>query len=134
MNKNDNASDFSDEQPECLTPARDFPFNTRYLATAINFEPDVTPHLLPQATLMLVGVYSENFCSLMDVKHGAEKGMMMILQIARITPSKNVASNARGTNGSDKRQTSRAVNYTCIFTLIDPNAPEGDNTCFILFG
>ena len=60
--------------------------------------------------------------------------MIEVLKIARISPSKNVASNARGTNGSDKRQNSRAVNYTHLFTLIDHNAPEGDNACFILFG
>ena len=58
----------------------------------------------------------------------------MILQIASITPAKNVTSNARGTNGSNNRRNSRAVNYTRLFTLIDLNAPEGDNACFILFG
>ena len=48
--------------------------------------------------------------------------------------SKNVASQTRGANGKDNKQNIRTVGYSCLFTRIDPFAPEGDNACFILFG
>ena len=66
----------------------------------------------------------DDFVGLHQLKdRSARHKVLLILRIARISASKNVASQTRGANGKDNKQHVRTVGYSRLFTLIDPYAP-----------
>ena len=121
------------QQPPRDEPARIYPFNTRQEPSISRLQPNVPPQRLICAQRFFRNLPDNSFVSLQDLKDRSGRNKVIVLHIARISPSKNVPSQMKGANGKDNKRNVRTVGYSRLFTLIDPFAPEGDNACFVLF-
>jgi len=121
-------------QPPRAGPARMYPFNARQDSTISRLAPNVPPQLLQCAQRFFGNLAEDDFVGLHQLKDRSGHNKVLLLRVARISASKNVASQTRGANGKDNKQNVRTVGYSRLFTLVDPFAPEGDNSCFVLFG
>lgn len=123
-----------EQQPPRAAPARMYPFIMRQDPTISRLVPNVPPQYLRKAQQFFGNLAEDDFVGLHQLKDRSARHKVLILRIARISASKNVASQTRGANGKDNKRNVRTVGYSRLFTLIDPSAPEGDNACFVLFG
>ena len=67
----------------------------------------------------------DDFVGLHQLKDRSALNKVLLLRIARISASKNAASQTRGANRKDNKRNVRTVGYSRLFTLVDPFAPEG---------
>ena len=111
-----------------------YPFVTRQDPTISRLAPNVMPQCLHNAQMFFRNLAEDDFVGLHQLKERSARNKVLLLRIARISASKNVASQTRGANGKDNKRNVRTVGYSRLFTLVDPTAPEGDNCCFVLFG
>lgn len=123
-----------EQQPPRAAIARTYPFITRQDPSISCLVPNVPPQCLCRAQQFFGNLAEDAFVGLHHLKDRSAWNKVLILCIARISASKNVASQTRGANGKDNKQNVRTAGYTHLFTCIDSFASEGDNACFILFG
>ena len=123
-----------EQQPPRAAPERIHPFNAHQEPSISRLELNVPPQRLLCAQQFFSNLLDNPFVGLHQLKDCSGRNKVLGLRVARISASKNVLSQTRGTNGKDNKQNVRTVNYSCLFTLVDPTAPEGDNACFVLFG
>ena len=123
-----------EQQPPRAAPARIYPFIMRQDPTISRLVPNVPSQCLRKAQQFFGNLADNDFVGLHQLQDRSAWNKILILRIARISASKNVASQTRGANGKDNKRNIRTVGYSRLFTLVDPFAPEGDNTCFVLFG
>ena len=126
--------DDREQQPARAEPARMYPFVTRQNPTIPRLVSNVPSQCLRKAEQFFGNLADNDFVGLHQLQDRSGRNKILILRIARITAAKNVASQTKGANGTDNKRNIRTVGYSRLFTLVDPFAPEGDNTCFVLFG
>ena len=121
--------------PPRAAPARMYPFITRQDPTISRLAPNVPPQCLRNAQMFFFrNLAEDDFVGLHQLKDRSAQNKVLLLRITRISASKNAASQTRGANGKDNKQNVRTIGYSRLFTLVDPFSPEGDNSCFVLFG
>ena len=92
-----------EQQPPRFAIARTYPFITRQDPSISRLVLNVPPQCLRKAQQFFGNLAEDAFVGLHQLKDRSARNKVLILRIARISASKNVASQTRGANGKDKR-------------------------------